>query len=45
MKNKNGGFVELIIIILIALFIMKYTGVTVSDVIAWFQNTFSGVLR
>lgn len=43
--SKKGGFIELIILILIALFIMKYLGVTVSDVIVWFKTTFADVLR
>jgi hypothetical protein len=44
-KNKEGGFLEIIVVILIALFIMKYMGVTISDVVIWFKTTFSGVLR
>jgi len=44
-KNKQGGFLQLIILVLIALFIMKYYGVTISGVVDWFSNTFQDVLR
>ena len=44
-KNKRGGFLQIIIGILIALLIMKYLGVTVSGVVNWFLNTFHSVLK
>ncbi len=44
-KNNNGGFIQIIISLVIVLFIMKYAGVTVSDVINWFKTTFGDVLR
>ncbi len=44
-KNKNGGFFQLIILIIVALFILKYTGLTIGDVVNWFKTTFSGVFR
>ncbi|MDP2788469.1 MAG: hypothetical protein Q8O46_00245 [bacterium] len=44
-KNKNEGFIQIIILIIIALFIMKYSGVTVSDIINWFKTTFASVLK
>ena len=43
--NKQSGFIEIIILILIALFIMKYSGVTISDLVLWFKTTFESVLR
>lgn len=45
MKNKNGGFIQLIILIIIALFVMRYFGVTVSGVINWFKAEFHDVLK
>ncbi|HEV7701827.1 MAG TPA: hypothetical protein VGO63_00045 [Candidatus Paceibacterota bacterium] len=36
-KNKEGGFVELIIVIIIALLLMKYFGITVSTVLGWLK--------
>jgi len=43
--KKEKGFIQLIILIIIVLFIMKYSGVTVTEVVNWFKTTFSGVLR
>lgn len=37
-KNKEGGFLKLIIFIVIALFLMKYFKVSVSDVIDWIKS-------
>jgi hypothetical protein len=34
-NNKQNGFVEMIVIIIIALLLMKYFGITVSTVVAW----------
>ncbi|MFA5841165.1 MAG: hypothetical protein WC847_02755 [Candidatus Paceibacterota bacterium] len=45
MKNKQGGFIQIIIFIIVALLIMKYFGITISGVINWFTSFFSGVLR
>ena len=36
-NNKQSGFIETIIIIVIALLLMKYFGITVSMVIGWFK--------
>jgi hypothetical protein len=44
-KNKEGGFIELIILIIIVLIIMKYSGITVSEVVNWFMSFFRSVLR
>lgn len=44
-ENKQGGFLEIIIFILLALFIMKILGITVSEVIYWFKSFFASVLR
>ncbi|HEY4493981.1 MAG TPA: hypothetical protein VJB95_00910 [Candidatus Paceibacterota bacterium] len=45
MNNKRGGFLRLIILILVALFILKFSGITISDVINWFKTTFNDVLQ
>lgn len=42
--NQKGGFLKLIIFIIIALFLMKYFQVSLSDVINWFKNLFNSVL-
>ena len=45
MKNKEKGFLQIIIFIIIALLIMKFLGVTVSRVWNWFVSFFSGVFQ
>lgn len=44
-KNKEGGFLQIIIAIIVILLIMKFMGVTVSGVFNWFSSFFSGVFR
>ena len=44
-KKEKNGFIQLIILIIVALFTMKYFGITVSEVINWFLNTFHNVLK
>lgn len=41
----QGGFLQVIILIIVALFIMKYSGLTVSMVVNWFLTFFKSVLR
>ena len=43
--KKEGGIVEIIILIIIALLIMRYFGITVSGVVDWFLGFFRSVLR
>lgn len=43
-KNKQSGFLKLIIFIIIALFLIKYFNISVSDVIDWFKALFNSVL-
>ncbi|MFZ1019896.1 MAG: hypothetical protein WAN61_02815 [Minisyncoccia bacterium] len=45
MKKNQNGFIELIIIIIIALLLMRYFGITVSGVIEWFKTFFANVLK
>ena len=45
MKNKEGGFLQIIIIIIIALAIMRYYNVTVFTVFDWVKGlSFSEVI-
>ncbi len=44
-RNKEGGFLEIIVLIIIALLIMRYMGLTISGVINWFESFFRSVLR
>ena len=43
--SKQGGFLELIVLVIIALLIMKYLGLTISEVVTWFKDFFGSVLR
>ena len=45
MQNKNGGIIELIILIVVALLLMKYFGITISGVINWFESFFRTVFK
>ena len=42
-KNKQGGFLKLIIFIVVALFLMKYFKLSISDVVDWVKALFSSV--
>ncbi|KKR42936.1 MAG: hypothetical protein UU10_C0011G0015 [Parcubacteria group bacterium GW2011_GWF1_40_6] len=44
-ETKDGGFLQIIIVIIIALLIMKYFGVTISEVVIWFKTFFASVLK
>lgn len=44
-NNKEGGFIKLIIIILLALLLMKYFDVTISEAIGWFKSFFGSILK
>lgn len=44
-KDKKGGFIQVIILILIFLFLLKYMNMTITDVVEWFRHTFADVLR
>ncbi len=43
--STQGGFLQIILFIIIALLIMKYFNITISGVINWFQAFFGNVLR
>ena len=42
-KNKQGGFLRLIILIVIILFLLSYFHVTISQAIDWVINTIKSV--
>ena len=44
-KKSDAGFIQIIIVIIVVLFILKFLGLTLSDVINWFKTTFGSVLR
>ncbi len=36
-KNKKGGFLQLIVIIIVVLLLMRHFGITISGVLAYFD--------
>ncbi len=44
-KNQNGGFLKLIIFIIIALLLLKFFNISISDAVNWFKSFFSSVLK
>ncbi|OGI95004.1 hypothetical protein A2917_01320 [Candidatus Nomurabacteria bacterium RIFCSPLOWO2_01_FULL_42_17] len=45
LKNQNRGFLQLIIIIVIALLLMRYFGITISGILDYFHLTWAGILN
>ncbi|MEK7471344.1 MAG: hypothetical protein AAB623_01700 [Patescibacteria group bacterium] len=43
--GKQSGFLQIIILIIVALLIMKYFGITISGVFNWFSSFFGSVLK
>ncbi len=44
-KNQNGGFIQLIVFIIVLLIILKFTGFSISGLYNWFMSYFGSVLR
>ena len=44
-ERKQSGIIQIIVLILIALLIMKFLDITVSEVINWFKTTFGSILK
>ena len=46
-KNKEGGFIELIIVIIVVLLLLRYLNVQISitDTVNWFLNLFHSVFK
>lgn len=38
LKNQQGGFLQLIIFIIVAVFLMQYFGLTISGIVDWFKS-------
>ncbi len=45
MKNKQGGFIQLIILIIVVLLIMNYYHFSVSGLLNWLISLIRGVFR
>ena len=37
LKNKNGGFLHIIVTIVVVLLLMRYFGITISGILAYFH--------
>mgnify|MGYP001574961308 CR=1 FL=1 len=44
-KEKEGGFIQIIVLVVIALLVMKYYGITITIAFNWFKDYFSSVLQ
>ena len=44
-KNEQGGFLKLIILIVVVLFLLSYFHVSVSQAIDWIINTIKSVFK
>ncbi len=44
-KNQNGGFLKLIILIIIVLFLIKYLRISFSDVFDWINKLLNFIFK
>ena len=44
-KSSQGGFLQLIIFVIVLLFLFKYFNISISDAINWFKVTFENVFK
>ena len=44
-NNQKGGFIQIVIFIIIALIILKFLNLTISDVVYYFKTFFADVFR
>ena len=44
MKNKEGGFLKLIIVIIVALLLMKYFNITFTEILNYFNLTLTEII-
>ena len=42
-ENEQSGFLKLIIFIIIALLLMKYFNISVSDIVNWVESLFNSI--
>jgi hypothetical protein len=42
-KNKQGGFIEFVIFVVVVILIMKYAHITVGDIINWLKVQLQGI--
>ena len=44
-NKQKGGFIQLIILIIVGLIVLKFLNLTISDVFYYFKTFFADVLR
>ncbi|MFA6524009.1 MAG: hypothetical protein WC264_00850 [Candidatus Paceibacterota bacterium] len=44
MKNKQGGFLKLIIFIIVVIFLMNYFHITITGIVNWFVTMFQNII-
>ncbi|MEK7539547.1 MAG: hypothetical protein AAB595_02840 [Patescibacteria group bacterium] len=44
-KSKESGFLKIIIIIIVALLLMRYFGITISGILAYFHLTWPEIIN
>lgn len=44
MKNQQGGFLQLIIFIVVVVFLMHYFGLTLTGIFNWFAGMFHSII-
>lgn len=44
-KEKQGGFIQIIIIIVIAMLLMRYLGLTISGIMDYFHLSWPGIIN
>jgi hypothetical protein len=44
-KNNQGGFIQLIVLIIILLLVMRYFGITITGILHYFNLTFADILN
>lgn len=43
MKSKKDGFVKLIIVIIIAFLLLRYFGITITEIIDWLKGLWNSI--
>jgi hypothetical protein len=43
-NNREGGFLELIVLVIVAVFLMNYFGLTISGILSYFGTSVSEIV-
>lgn len=44
MENRNSGFLQIIVAVVVLLFVLRFFGLTISELYYWFKSLFFSVL-